>query len=74
MFLHLMLYGFRHAKRTTVSLEDVRLCSRRSPSLLDFITAQGEQLRAEKEAETGGQGAKQARKTTTSKGKGKKNT
>ncbi len=56
-FIHPSLFSChlrRHAKRTTVSAEDVKLCSRRSASLLDFITAQGEQLRAAKE---GGGGA-----------------
>lgn len=61
----------RHAKRSTVSVEDVRVCARRSESLLDFITAQSEQLRAEKAADgatTEGDGARPRRK-----GKGKKN-
>ena len=39
----------RHAKRSTVSTEDVRLCSRHSPSLLQFITEQGEQIKAERD-------------------------
>ena len=32
-----------------MSTEDVRLCSRRSPSLLQFITEHGEKLKAQKE-------------------------
>ena len=42
-----------------MSVEDVKLCARRSASLMDFITAQGEQLRAEKEAEKEGGGAEE---------------
>lgn len=44
----------RHAKRTTVSVEDIRLSSRRNPSLSDFITKQNEQLRAERDGAAGG--------------------
>lgn len=68
---------YRHAKRTTVSVEDVRLCSRRNPSLSEFIKRQGERLRAEKEAGAGGVAAvvegQGAAKPTKRKGKGKKN-
>ena len=39
----------RHAKRTTVSMEDVKLCCRWTPSLLEFITGQADKLKAEKE-------------------------
>lgn len=63
----------KHAKRSTVSVEDVRLCARRSPSLLQLITTQGEQLRgAGKELDTAtAEGQQQGAKRT--KGKGKKN-
>lgn len=44
----------RHAKRTTVSTEDVKLCCRRSQSLLDIITARGDKIRAEKDGGGGG--------------------
>ena len=57
-----------------MSVEDVRLCSRRNPSLSEFITKQSDQLRAEREGGAGGgtsdgQSAKQSLK---SKGKGKR--
>ena len=39
----------RHGKRSTVSVEDVKLCCRRSPSLLEFISRHGDSLRAAKE-------------------------
>lgn len=45
---------YRHAKRTTVSTEDVKLSCRRSQSLLDLITARGDKLRAEKDKGGGG--------------------
>lgn len=61
---------YRHAKRSTVSVEDVRLCSRRSPSLSEFITKQGEKLRAEREG--GGGASADKPKKTSLKGKGKK--
>ena len=41
----------RHAHRTTVNGDDVKLCCRRSPSLLEHITAQSTKLRAAREAE-----------------------
>ena len=40
----------RHAKRMTVSMEDVKLCCRWTPSLLEFIAGQADKLKAEKEA------------------------
>ena len=48
---------FRHAKRTTVSAEDVKLCCRRMPSLLEFISGQADKLKAEREAGREGGGA-----------------
>jgi len=45
----------RHAKRTTVVVEDVRLCCRRSSSLHDYITSHAEQLRASREEDEGRQ-------------------
>ena len=48
---------FRHAKRTTVSVEDVKLCCRRTPSLLEFISGQADKLKAEREAGKEGGGA-----------------
>ena len=54
--MNLLLF-FRHAKRTTVSVEDVKLCCRRTPSLLEFISGQADKLKAEREAgkEAGGE-------------------
>ncbi len=39
----------KHAKRTTVSMEDVRLCSRRNSFLSKHITSQAQLLQAERE-------------------------
>ena len=44
---------FRHAKRTTVSVEDVKLCCQRTPSLLEFIGGQLKVERRQKEEEKG---------------------
>lgn len=38
----------RHAKRTTVSMEDVKLCCRRNPSLLEHIQNQADKIKADK--------------------------
>ena len=35
----------RHGKRSTVSVEDVKLCCRRNPSLLKILNEQAEKLR-----------------------------
>lgn len=40
----------RHAKRTTVSIDDVKMCCRRSPTLLEFITQQADKQKASKDA------------------------
>ena len=53
----IILFFFRHAKRTTVSAEDIKLCCRRTPSLLEFISGQAEKLKAEREAGKEGGGA-----------------
>ena len=53
----IILFFFRHAKRTTVSAEDVKLCCRRTPSLLEFISGQVDKLKAEREAGREGGGA-----------------
>jgi hypothetical protein len=50
-------FSFRHTKRTTVSVEDVKLCCRRTPSLLEFISGQADKLKAEKGAGKEGGGA-----------------
>jgi hypothetical protein len=50
-------FSSRHAKRTTVSVEDVKLCCRRTPSLLEFISGQADKLKAEREAGREGGGA-----------------
>ena len=39
----------KHGKRTTVSVDDVKLCFRRSPSFLKFISRHSDSLRAAKE-------------------------
>ena len=38
-------------------MEDVKLCCRRTPSLLEFISGQADKLKAEKEAGKEGGGA-----------------
>lgn len=48
----------RHAHRTTVNADDVKLCCRRSPSLLEHISAQSARLRAAKEAQAGKEGGR----------------
>ena len=40
-----------------MSAEDVKLCCRRTPSLLEFISGQAEKLKAEREAGKEGGGA-----------------
>lgn len=58
------LLFLRHAKRSTVSVEDVKLSSRRNPSLLKILTNQAEKLKecrleqqkAGKELKAGGKG------------------
>ena len=58
----------RHGKRTTVSAEDVKLCCRRSPSLLEFIGRQSDSLRAAREGGEEG-GRRKGRKGQKDKGK-----
>ena len=41
----------------TVSMEDVKLCCRRTPSLLEFMTGQADKLKADKE--TGKEGGRE---------------
>lgn len=43
----------------TVSVEDVKLCCRRSTSLMEFISSHSEKLREERE---GGEGRRRGRK------------
>ncbi|NXS00604.1 CENPS protein, partial [Oxylabes madagascariensis] len=42
--LRSVLFSCRHAKRTTVTTEDVKLLARRSNSLLKYITQKSEEL------------------------------
>ena len=42
----------RHAKRTTVSSDDVKMCCRRNPDLLEFISKQAEKQKADRDAAT----------------------
>ncbi|NXW73409.1 CENPS protein, partial [Hirundo rustica] len=44
MLRHVFLVLCRHAKRTTVTTEDVKLLARRSNSLLKYITQKSEEL------------------------------
>lgn len=39
----------KHAKRTTVNTDDVKLYCRRNPDLLGLVTKKGEQLKADKD-------------------------
>lgn len=39
----------KHAKRTTVSIDDVKLFCRRNPDLLQLISKKSEQLKADKD-------------------------
>ena len=67
-------YSARHAKRTVVAPEDVRLCCRRNNDLLTYMTEQLEKLRAVREtrktaaAERGEKGEKGERGESGEKG------
>ena len=43
----------RHAKRTVIGLEDVRLCCRRNDDLLTYVTTQVEKLKADRVTKRG---------------------
>ena len=42
---------YRHAKRTTVLMDDVKLCCRRNKSLLEYIQGQADKIKADKATE-----------------------
>ena len=52
-----------------MSAEDVKLCCRRTPSLLEFISGQADKLKAEREAGKEGGGATGDSGTATAGGK-----
>ena len=46
----IFFFNPRHAKRTTVSSDDVKMCCRRNPDLLEFVSKQAEKQKADKDA------------------------
>lgn len=55
----------------TISMEDVKLCCRRTPSLLEFMTGQADKLKADKETckESGKEGSGGLGETSSGAGK-----
>jgi len=49
--LNLISISPRHAKRTTISMDDVKLYCRRNPSLLEQIQKQADKIKSDKESE-----------------------